>query len=450
MKKAALGLTVFLYAGNTMAFGMMDVLSAGVSSVAKIGGAAIDQALADSPEEVKAKLDKERAKRDAQFKEEVAKIEANQKLSPLEKEKMVRQLAKTFAGVEAAANMQARSEQAKAQQREQTLSMGGMAGVVGGAVMNTPSMAMARADMAVKSGEQKAKSQATLAQTDALLQTGQVQAHNQNVAAQMNGTPNTGTQNVSAAQLGAKVKSDAIGPVGTALTPQQAQGKSPEEIQANYTQMRATAVAVKDEATKSVNKNLAPVVTNMLAQDKGRKIYVEFVNGKKYTEQLNLAFKKAGIAMVGSAQEAEVIYQFDGEFYIDPAPQRKGVIAQLGYINDTQQTIELPQKEVSTASKFKNLASGLVVFAVAASGHEVPGDPNAGSENTYTQKVLIVANRHFEGKDTRVSELVEDVQPELVSGKLIGDAMSKLLDDVGGPTIALASASPIVLAQISQ
>lgn len=208
MKKTASAIAGMLMATQVHAFGFGDVLSAGINVAGKLGGAAIDKAMEDSPEEMEAKRAKEKEARDNQFKDAVAKVETRSDLKPLEKERMVRQIANTFGMAETFSNMSAQQEIARRQQRDQMLTLGGAAGVVGNAAMNTPSVAMARADMAVKAGEPQAQSRNALAQTDALLKTGQVQDKNRATMAaadgMLKGSAPQSTLSVSDAQSAAR------------------------------------------------------------------------------------------------------------------------------------------------------------------------------------------------------------------------------------------------------
>lgn len=148
------------------AFGFGDIVSIGIQAVGKVGGAVIDKALEDSPEEKEAKRQKEKADREVQFHKEIAKIEERPDLSPLDKERLTRQVSNSFGLAETFSNLQAQQELQRIKQRDQVLTVGGIAGVVGNAALNSPSVIMERADMAARSGLPQAQARGAIERAD--------------------------------------------------------------------------------------------------------------------------------------------------------------------------------------------------------------------------------------------------------------------------------------------
>lgn len=148
---------IVLSANEASAVGIADFVSAGINVVGKVGGAMVDKAMEDSPEEMERKRQKEAADREAKFHEAIAKIESRTDITPLDKEKLTRQISKTFGMAETISNLSAQQELRRREQRDQILTGGGIVGVVGDAALNTPSAIMARADIAVKTGVPQAQ-----------------------------------------------------------------------------------------------------------------------------------------------------------------------------------------------------------------------------------------------------------------------------------------------------
>lgn len=381
MKKnqAMLMLVGTMMMGQAHAVGSNDLFSAGFSLLGQIGGAVIDKAMADSPEEIEAKRLKAKTELNAKFNDAVAKIESRTDATPLQKEKMVRTTAKQFGMAETMNNMQAQQEIAKNQANDKMFTVGGLAGAVGNAALSTPSAAIARADAAVAAGQPQSQSRNVLAQYDA------------------NG---------------------GVRPQLTVTQPQQAQiaGNLQGGLNQYKSQIDAELAAAAPKEAFGVTQ-----AVNMLEQDKGRKIFVEFVNGKTLTERMRTAFKQTGYTVVDAAADADVTYQFDGEYIIAAEAGRDGLTESLGALHDNPHPIEAPQKK---GGILKGAVGGLLT--VFGGGQLVPQTPAA-----YRQQALIIANRHFEGKDTRVSAAVNQDGAALTSDAMILDAMQGIVAAVG-------------------
>lgn len=380
MKKIVFVLASVLSIGQAHAVGSNDLFSAGFSLLGQIGGAVIDKAMADSPEEIEAKRLKEKAALDAKFKESVAQIEARKDVMPLGKEKMVRMTAKQFGVADTMNNLSAQEELKKNAQTDAMFTAGGLAGAVGSAALSTPSAAIARADAAVAVGQPQAQSRNVLAQYDA----------NNGVRPQVTFTPGQ-------------------------------QANVANEMQGGLDKYKAQVNAEMD-AAKSKDGFVVEQAVGLAKQDKERKVFVEFVNGKILTEKLRTAFKSAGFALADDKATAEVVYQFDGEYHVAAEPNRDGITEPLGAFFDAPHVIEAPQVKTGM---LKSAAGG---FLAVFSGGQIK--PQATPE-TYRQQVLIVANRHFEGKDTRVASVSDRDSVILLPEAMIDEAMRKIQGAAG-------------------
>lgn len=377
------------------AFGFGDIVSIGIQAVGKVGGAVIDKALEDSPEEKEVKRQKEKADREAQFHKEIAKIEERPDLSPLDKERLTRQVSSMFGLAETFSNLHAQQELQRIKQRDQVLTVGGIAGVVGNAALNSPSVIMERADMAARSGLPQAQARGAIERADVMAKNGrQGQAA---IEAVLQG----GVQPSIPPGADGRIAESINGVVG----------QQPGEIH----KAMAAIEAAKPKELPSV-----PEPANLAALDKGRKIYVEFVAGQKLTERLQLAFRNSGHNVVDSASDAEVVYQFDGEYVINQTSNRPGLTERIGVYIDNPHPIEAPKEQ----SSMKRAVGG---FLATMAG--IPA--KQPSATTYGQAALVVANRRFNGQDTRISALTKKESGALEHDLLIGSALKEIIGTVG-------------------
>ncbi len=417
MKKITFALIAALSIGQAHALGSNDLIGAGFSLLGQIGGAVVDKALADSPEEIEAKRLKEKAALDAKFKEAVAKIDSNKGLSPLQKEKMVRITAKQFGMMDTANNLSAQQEIEKNKQNDQMFTANGLMGAVGNAALSTPSAAIARADAAVAMGQPQSQSRAVLARYDAAQGT-------QNT----NPTP-TPAQAAQAVQATDKAPKPFLSTpwfnivIGSApqAQPQPEPANVANQLQGGLDKNKAKFSA-ELEAAKSKEDFAVEQAVGLAQQDKERKLFVEFVNGKTLTEKLRAAFKGAGFILIDDKAAAEVVYQFDGEYNVAAEPNRDGVTEPLGVFLDAPHVIEAPQVK---SGMLKSAAGGLL--AVFSGGQLKP----QATPSTYRQQVLIVANRHFDGKDARVSVMSDKDSATLMPDAMIDEAMRGITGAIG-------------------
>jgi len=408
--KRFLGLVIAVSLVNinsASAFGLGDIVSAGINVVGKVGGAMIDKATEDTPEEMEQKRQQEKADRERQYFEAVAKIEARTDITPLSKEKLTRQIAKSFGMAETISNLMAQQEAQRREQRDNMFTAGGMAGVVGGAVLSTPSAVIARADLAVKTGVPQAQSRQAVAEADVMIKTGLPQAQSSSAVAVASGEAPTTPAGIAIIQ-----------PVVT--VPQKAIAE--DAIQGNITEHQ---IAIADEqstliAAKPKQELSEPELSNLASLDKNRKIYVEFIGSQKLTTRLQDAFKAAGYLVVSTEAESEAVYQFDGEYGIQAEGNRGGLNERVGAYSEDPRVLEGPQVQ----SGVKNVVGG---FFAAMAGVPIKR-PELGG---YKQGVLLVANRRVDGKDVRVSAVSSEESMQLEPTKLIETALQEIMGAVG-------------------
>lgn len=397
---------LIMQSSSAFAVGIADFVSAGINVIGKVGGAAIDKAMEDSPEEMERKRQKEKIDREAKFHETITKIEARTDMTPLDKEKLTRQISKTMGMADMISNFAAQQELNRRAQRDQMFTAGGMAGVVGDAALSTPSAIMARADIAVKTGAPQAESRRAIAGANDLMKTGRPQA--QSRAA------------VEAAMTGGAVR-PTVGDVQLGGSPED-RAKANEGVASIIAQHQSEIDKAKAEIEAAKPKELLsePEPTNLASLDKGRKVYVEFVGSKKLTERLQLAFKSCGHNVAASAAEAEVVYQFDGDYSVGSEGRREGLNERVGAYSDNPHTLDAPKEQ----SSMKNAVGG---FFASMAGIPV----KRPSVSTYRQAVLVVANRRFNGQDARVSAIVGEESGMLEPDMLINEAMLEIIKTVG-------------------
>lgn len=399
-----------LHTNNGFAFGLGDLVNTGVTSGMKVGGALFSKMTEESPEEKERKRQQEKAQREVQFRDLVVKIEARADLTPLQKEQAVRQAAKMMGMADTISNLMAQQEARQRAERDNMLTVGGIAGVVGNAAINSPSVVMARADAQVKLGIPQAESRRAIDQADAAMKTGKPQAQSREAMAALGGAvPQHTLAEVQAAAGDTTEQKEKI---------QDAMQASIDQHQGEMADAKATIAAAKPKNAYSVTG-----LSDLAGQDKGRKVYVEFIGGKKLTEHLQQAFKDNGYNVVASAAEAEAVYQFDGEYDVLPSASHEGLAQPVGTLSDDTKLIT-PPKEKSTLSSLKGTVGS---FFVSMAGAPLKKQ----SANGYSQAVLVVANRRLNGQDSRVSALSSGESETLEPSKLIDSAMVDLMKAVG-------------------
>lgn len=415
------------------AFGINDLISIGVQAGGEIlraaGGKAVDavkDSMRDPEAEALEKAEKERQLAE-QMQKQIDEIEAKPNLRPIDRERLVLQLKQTW---RASKEMQAFVERAEAQQkaeRDKVLTFGGIAGVVGRAALNTPSMVMAQADLMTKNplwraqqrlnneavfraagaqvaaGIPQAKARIALAQADVLQKTGIQQAGTEAVVKAAEETARQGVRKEDVEKV-----ADVADPVST-----EARDAAPApqpEAQA------ALAGAARPEAAPD---QVAQAPGDAFSPDLGKKLYVEFVDSPSETRKLREMLASRGHALVETREDAEVVYLIEGEFMIPETKLHDGMTKSLGaFLENPAQAIEPPAKKV-----IGSIGAGLSRFMLAAAGAQAPENQASG----YRQSVLLViARQPKDGKETRVS-VVQKAQGETIEASSLAKAAKEAL-----------------------
>lgn len=424
---AALGVT------NTHAFGIGDLLSVGIQAGGEIvraaGGEAVD-AIKDSmrdPEEEARKEAERQRKLAEQMQKQIDEIEAMPNLRPIDRERLVLQLERTW---QASKEMQAFVAQAEAQQkaqRAQTLTMGGMAGVIGQAAMSSPSMVMAQADLMVANpvwrAEQRLHNEAAFRQVDAMVAAGIPQAETQIVLAQaeVGGTElsevGAGAMIGSAEEL-AKIKqatgdaallSASVGQVDTSSLG----GETPTTpALVDAVAQPEDPIAVKDQ------------IHDVFSPDLGKKVWIEFEDAPAETVALRKLLQERGHTVAQTRAEADAVYLIQGEFFITETKMHKGLVKSAGGIlENPEETIEPPARKA-----MGTIGGGVSKFMLAAAGAQMPPSQAEG----YRQEaLLVIARQPRDGKETRVSVVRETQGDNLEAAKLVREAREELYLTLG-------------------
>ena len=442
MKKLiAANIVAAFCATNAHAFGIGDIVNIGIQAggelVRAAGGKAVDaikESMRDPEAEARKKEEQER-KLAEQMQKQIDEIEATPNLRPIDRERLVLALKKQYA---ASKEMQAFIERAEAQQkaeRDKVLTLGGFAGAVGRAALNTPSVAMAQADIMTKDpvwrAEQRMRNEAVFAQADAQVASGIQQAKSRAVLAQADliqksGINEAGTKavmNTADAMTRAGVTKQEIETVAEAAA--SAKEAAPQGVTAP-----ADAGQTRIDAAEAGSAAVSASSKDAFVPDLGRRLYVEFVGSPTETAHIRNRLQAMGHTLAASREEAEVVYLVEGEYTIPETKRYEGVTMNLGeLLNAPDKPILAPEKKLSGT-----LASGVSKFMLvmaSAQGQNVPVNA-LPKEGVYPQEVLLViARQPKNGKKTRFSVVKSVESADLVGAKLAAQARDDLYAALG-------------------
>ena len=134
---------------------------------------------------------------------------------------------------------------------------------------------------------------------------------------------------------------------------------------------------------------------------------------------------KSSQAKIRAAQDLVLVY------IVNPENDREGIVERVGAFSEHPHVIAEPVKKPSMV---KNVIGG---FFTAMSGVQV----YRAATDSFNQLALIVANRNFNGKDTRVSVTSRGDAAQLEPEKLIEESLVNILTAVG-----VAAAKPLLQA----
>lgn len=405
-KTLLLGLAVLLPAAPAHAFGIVDNVSAGLQVGAKVVGAAVDagidkvkESMRDPEEEARKKAEEER-KIAAAFQKQVEQIEARTDLRPIDKEKLILALREQQ---EWARQMQAFVEQAEARQkaeRDKIFTTGGFLSVVGEAALNTPSMAMARAEAMTRNPlwrqEQRARNNAVFAQADAQVKAGVPQAQARAVLAQADSLRQTDTDHAmlrmttDAAQQTAQENA----PAQEAAPQDMAQTIRDDLASGADGQIAAASPGIDKTPSAAGEAETATQPDDAFSPDLGKPIWIEFEDAPGETAKLRQRLQERGHTLAATKDEAEVVYLIQGEFSIPETKLHEGITKSLGgLLENPSQIIDPPAKKMSGA-----ISAGIASFLLAASG----ANAKVPAQQGYSQQALLVIARQPKGgKETR-------------------------------------------------
>lgn len=446
-KKALIAACVagMLPVASAHAFGLGDLVSIGIQAggeiVRAVGSKAVDavkDSLRDPEAEAREKAEKER-KFAEQMQKQIDEIERTPNLRPIDRERLVLALQKSYRQAKEMQAFVERAEAAQKAQRDQVLTLGGVAGVIGQAALSSPSVVLAQADALSRNplyrAQIRANNEAVFRQADAMVAAGVPQAKDQIALAQADVLQKSGIQQVGAEEVlrqadalarqgvtqkdveravdGARAASEPVGTdTGTAAGAQQEPSVAP------------SAVAAQKELSEEAGTKDA------FSPDLGRKLYVEFVGSQKETQKLRDLLTARGHSLAASPGEAEVIYLIEGEYTVPETKQYKSVTASVGDL------LENPGEAVPTPEKklMGSIGAGVAKFLLlgaAAQGQPVPADAMP-QDGVFSQEVLLViARQPKNGKETRYSVVKSETGPELKAASLSIAAKESLYQALG-------------------
>lgn len=413
------------------AFGINDLISIGIQEGGEIlraaGGKAVDaikDSMRDPEAEAREKAEKER-KLAEQMQKQIDEIEATPNLRPIDRERLVLQLKQTW---RASKEMQAFVERAEAQQkaeRDKVLTFGGIAGVVGRAALNTPSMVMAQADLMTKNplwrAQQRMHNEAVFRQAQAQVDAGIPQAKARLAMAQADALMKTGLPLAGAGEIANNVEDLARAKQAAIDAAQAANSASQGEAAAMQPQTANADGGNGGEAAPQATDPQAASL-DVFSPDLGKKIWIEFEDAPAETARLRKLLQERGHIVVAAREEAEVAYLIQGEFAIPETKMHDGLTKSVGaLLENPDQSIEPPAKKTMGA-----IGAGLSRFMLAAAGAQAPQLPG------YKQEALIVLARQPKGgKETRASA-IETAQGEAIEAvRLAKAAKEALYRDLG-------------------
>lgn len=345
-----------------------DLIGIGVQVGGKLTGAAIDKMTEKSPEELaKGQAENDR-KMAEQMDRDIASIEAQPNLRPIDRERLILKLKELYAQNQEGAAFLARVDAQKRAERDKLFTAGGLAGVVGTATAN-------------QAGTHVALKEADLAANDP--------------------TAYRNVQNAQQAQSMANTVSAA--------------SKTAEILSQPAEQPASAVVAASHNGEVST-------AGDAFAPDMGKKIWIEFDGSKEQTDHFRKVLADRGHALAERQDEAEVTYLVQGEFTIPDTGLYSGMLVPVGKILDNpSEEITPPEKKTSGSIK-----RGLSTFMLVAAGQQVPKE---AQDNRYRQKVLLVfARQPKDGKETRVS-VVSSTESEKIEATVLAQ---KTMDDMQG------------------
>lgn len=380
-----------------------ELIGAGVQVGGKLIGAGIDKAkdsLRDHEAEAREK-EAAQAKQVQAYNDAVAKIEAQDNLTPFQKERAVRQIKKQFEMVEKIQNLEAQAEASRRAQRDRLFTAEGMVGLAGDAAIGAAStrIVLAQADAMVKAGIPQAQTKSALEQVDRNMATQQMTGH---------------TREVLAAAGQAMMSNIEKAKPLPSIT-EQAEFSSEVVIE----QAEALKVAAL-EAERNRGTAFDP--------DLGRPIAIEFVGSDELQKQWRDKLIALGHQVVEPSQ-ADVVYRIEGEYWVPDTSLFKGTHQNVATILDNRFSWK-PEKKTSGA-----ISVGFNKFLLAASkaqGGQIPPELQNHNFEAFRQNVLIVVSRTPKAGPTTRFAVEREVRADQVQAQsMTKDAYEELSKTLG-------------------
>lgn len=388
-----------------------ELVGAGVAVGGKLLGAGVDK-LKDSMKDQEAEA---KQKKDAQgqqlkeFNESVARIEERSDLSPLQKEREVRQMRKQFDFVNLIAALDEQAQAHRRAQRDRLFTAEGMLDTVGNAAVGAAStrIVLAKADAMVAAGVPQAQTRSVLGQIDASA-VGAAREKTQQVLTLI---PVAAAIVGSAEQPAARAANNVAASLPSEEAPAKAEASS-----------EATAAPVLDSAP--------PVVLTAFSPDLERKLSLIFVGAPKTQETLRTRLVALGHHVVEDASLADVVYRIEGEYVVPEGKQYSGTRQGFGEILDAEALDWQPDRKMTGT-----IGAGLSKFMLAlgkAQGAQIPKELEGGSVGQLKQGVLLVISREPKnGKTSRASFSRDAVSTDVQAVPLVLATYAELLDQLG-------------------
>lgn len=415
---------------------MSGLINAGVNAVGNIGSAVVNKITEDSPEQAAAKRQKTENEQAAAYKKSLAEIEAKTDWTPLQKEHVKLSLDNMYKKtVSYQAGQEARDNAAR-KAKDQAVSGSGIIGAIGGALISGANAATASNNPYNMSNSQLiARGNGIVRATQPGIDIAAAQANSMQNANSTSPLPltnvnaNPGSQQARLMQatndgVQAALTSNAASvshlvAAANASTPEQ-QGAVMDSVR-KQTGIAAMLAQQRTAATKEVNYAIVQTAPApfLFSQDKGRKVYFEFAGSRSLTTSIHTSMSAAGYNVVSKAADAEVQYQFQGDYIITETPNHEALVSDAGAIFDGK-AIQPPTKK----SAWKNSARS---FLGTMAGIKAPEQ----NDEAYKQQVLVVVNRHADGKDLRASSYVEGQSMDIQAAGMVKMALADLFTKTG-------------------
>jgi len=331
----------------------------------KLGGAVVDSAV-DSvkdamrdPEAERRKAEEEKENAARQYAQFMAEIESKKELTALQRERLVY----TYKDIQAANKVMGelilRSEEAQRAERSKIFTPVGLLGAAIESAASSPAVAMSQANQMVKAGIP--------------------QQHTKDVMAQMDGH---GTAN--------KIL---LASAGTA------QGISAPQANASEAKALIADIQAKQQQTEETQIQIS--TETPFSQDRGKRVFVEFINAPKFSAHLAEQLKAQGLQISNTAEEAEVLYRFEGDLQIPETQLYSALRVDVGSFLEKPEAIIPPEKK--TSGQVKAIVGSIFLGLARAQGSNIPPAAKSADDSTYSQDVVVVASRQADGKEIRVS-----------------------------------------------